>query len=149
MSALHDWHRDVFAKRHDVTISFPSRPTQFGGPTEAVSNDTTMGSARACICQRVVNGLSPAEWTAAQDAFDSSDEGQALTDKDPSVRREHCELWLLKSLYEADHPELVPASELARLTVLEHHAQPKFVAAHKARLVAHVKDGKPLHGVQS
>jgi hypothetical protein len=88
--------------------------------------------------------MSPAEWKHAQEAFDATDEGKALEDQDPGVRHEHCELWLLRSLYEADHADMVPSTEMALNVVLDHHAHPKALHGHRTRLVAHVKDGKAL-----
>lgn len=145
MSRLHDWHRDVFTKRTATTLVFPAYSTTFGGNFPEVRNEVTLASARSVICQRVLNEMSPDEWKHAQKAFDASDVGFALEDKDPSVRREHCEIWLLHSLHEADHPELVPGSELALQQVLAHHAHAARVTLHKARLVAFCKHGKKLH----
>lgn len=147
MSALHAWHREVFTKRTPTTLVFPAYSTIFGGNFPEVRNDVTLSTARTVVCQRVVNQLSPAEWAHAQAAFDASDEGKALPDTDAGVRHEHCELWLLHRLHETEHPELVPVTELALQQVLAHHAHPERVRAHKARLVAHVVEGAPLHHV--
>lgn len=144
MSALHQWHRETFTKRTDVTLVWPARSTMFGGTFPEVRKDVKLGTARAVICQRTVNALSPEEWKHAQAAFDDSDEGKALEDKDAGTRREHCELWLLKRLHEADHPEMVAPTELALFSVLEHHAQRSKMDLHMERVVAHVKDGEPL-----
>lgn len=146
------WHRETFTKKHKVTLvqsrwttpfhpgTFPKNPD--GTPLE--DREVALPTARSVICQRVVNGFSPEEWAHAQAAFDASDEGEALADQDPGVRREHCEVWLLHRLYEADHPELVPASEMALVRVMAHHASTEKMHAHKRRLVAHVKDGVHL-----
>lgn len=143
MSDLHEWHREA-TKGHAVTLTFPARPTQFGGTLPEETREVTLKSARAVVVQRALNQLSPKAWVRAQAAFDASDEGKALADKDSAVRREHCELWLFRQLYEADHPDLVAASELSLLTVLAHHATPEKVHAHNTRCYNHVRHGKPL-----
>lgn len=145
MSALHDWHRQVFTKRTPTTLVFPAYSTIFGGNFPEVRNEVTLNTARTVVCQRVVNALTPAEWKHAQAAFDASPAGRALTDKDPGVRHEHCELWLLHSLHESDHPDLVPVTELALQVVLAEHTKSHKLAAHKARLVAFLTDGEQLH----
>jgi hypothetical protein len=142
MSRLHNWHRDVFTKRVPTTLVFPEYSTTFGGNFPEVRNDVTLNTARTVVCQRAVNAMSPEDWKHAQEAFDASADGKALVDKDPSVRREHCELWLLHQLHESDHPELVPVSELALQKVLAHHAQPHLVAKHHARLAHFARHGK-------
>lgn len=144
MSALHAWHREVFTKRTPTTLVFPAYSTMFGGNFPEVRSEVTLNTARTVVCQRVVNEFSPEEWKQAQAAFDASDEGKALESKDAGVRREHCELWVLHRLHEADHPELVSATELALQKVLAHHAHPEKIRAHKARLVAHLAKGEPL-----
>lgn len=147
MSRLHDWHREIFTKRTPTTLVFPAYSTTFGGNFPEVRHDVTLNTARTVVCQRVVNGLSPAEWKHAQAAFDASDEGHELEDKDPGVRHEHCELWLLHQLHEADHPELVPVTELALQKVLDHHAKPEKIGLHKARVLAFLTKGAALHHV--
>ena len=137
--SLHDWHRNVFTRRHDVTLKGGPYKTTFAGTTDIHDRDVRLGTARTVIVSRAVDGLSPDEWQHAQAAFDASPAGVALTDKDPGVRREHCDLWLRHTLYETEHPDLVPASEMALNVVLDHHATPAKIVAHRARIVAHVK----------
>ena len=144
MSELHDWHRAEFTKRMPVTVLVKGYQPHFGAEVPDQDLDLVLGTVRSVVVARTVHGLSPDDWKHAQDAFEASDEGKALADADPGVRREHCELWLLKRLYEAEHPDLVPASESATFALVDHHAHPKKVAAHRARLVAHVKTGAPL-----
>ncbi len=145
MSALHAWHRETFAKTTEVTLQPKHYSGQFGGTFPQGPDGQPLGpttreikSARAVVCQRVVNGMSPAEWKAAQEAFDASHEGLDLHDEDAGVRRNHCEVWLLKSLFEADHAGLPAASEPALLSLLEHHAGTKALELLRADLVASV-----------
>lgn len=138
MSALHDWHRSTFTKSHDTVLEFPPMQTQFGGTLPAQTRNVRLKSARAVVCQRAVNAMTPEQWADAQDAFDASDEGHALASTDPSVRREHCELWLLKSLFEAEHADLVAPTELALNSLLEVHATTGKVHAHRDRLLGMV-----------
>lgn len=142
-SKLHDWHRDVFTKRTPTTLVFPEYSTMFGGNFPEVRSDVTLASARSVICQRALNELSPDEWKHAQEAFDASPVGQALKDDDVSVRREHCELWLLHQLHESEHPELVHGNELALQKVLAHHAHGDRIDLHKERLLDFCKKGRP------
>ena len=136
-----DWHRETFTKRAEATIVWPAYSTPHGGNFPEVTRQVTLNSARAVIVQRVLNGLTPAEWQAAATAFDASPEGVALETKDAPTRREHLELWLARTLFEggvkddAGNDLLVPASELALQKVLDHHAHPTKVAAHRAALM--------------
>jgi hypothetical protein len=139
MSALHDWHRETFTKRTPTTLVFPAYSTTFGGNFDEVRNEVTLASARSVVVRRAVNALTPEEWKQAQTAFEASKHGRALATKDPSERREHCELWLLQVMHESNHPELPPVSELALQKVLAHHAHPDKVHAHKSRLCAALK----------
>lgn len=134
--SLHHWHRTVFTKRHEVTLQIPEHKGTFGAVIPAQTRDVTLHNARTVVCSRTVNGMSPAEWKTAQDAFDASDEGKALDTDDAGVRHEHCELWLLRVLYESDHPDMVPSTEMALNVVLDHHAHSKALHAHRTRLVA-------------
>lgn len=133
---LHEWHRETFAIGTPVTLQFPERSTTFGGTFPAETRDVTLRTARAAVCQRVINGLSPAEWTASQQAFDASDDGQALDTDDASDRRAHCELWLLHKLYTSDHPGLPAGTELALYMLVEEHANPAKIKAHRKALLA-------------
>lgn len=141
-SALHDWHDSVFhfSQRREETLVFPAYSTTFGGNFDEVRSDVTLPKdARSVVVRRAVNALTPDEWKDAQAAFDASDEGKALASVDPGERREHCEIWLLRELYESDHPELPVHGEIALQKVLEHHAHPDKVAAHKTRLVDSIR----------
>lgn len=144
MTSLHDWHREVFCKRTPTTLVFPAYSTIHGGNFPETRSEVTLASARSVVVQRVVNSLTPEEWTLAQEIFDASSEGLALKTRDVADRREHCELWLLHLLHEADHPELVVGSELALQKVLAHHAHEDKIEAHKDRLLAHLEEGEPL-----
>ena len=146
MSALHAWHRETFAKTTEVTLQPKHYAGRFGGIFPQDASGAPLGpttrpikSARAVVCQRVVNGMSPAEWKAAQEAFDASTEGLELHDEDAGVRRDHCEVWLLRCLFDEEHEHMPAATEPALLELLDLHATPARLDAHRARLVEMVQ----------
>ncbi len=159
MSALHDWHRHEFQKRHTVTVVWPARSTMFGGNYPEERREVTHCSARTVIAQRILNALTPAERAKVQAAFDASDAAKDLTitrqkrelngagdlvgvvdeagepvmEEVEGDRAEMAQLWFLHRLHTDDHRDMVAPTELALNVVMDHHATPAKVRAHRAR----------------
>lgn len=137
-----DWHASTFTKRTAVSVVWPAYSTQLGGSFPEQVHNVTLNNARAVVVQRIVNGMSPADWEAAEKAFDTSHEGVDDHAKDAPTKRAHLEMWLLRKFYESDAEGLVPDTELALQKVLDHHAHPAKVAAHRAQLLGSVTAAK-------
>jgi hypothetical protein len=147
--SLHEWHKKASARTPIVLVTKERNVNGLRFP-EVVSGGERLpngqisepdgsihrGTARMCIAQRTRNLMTPAELEAALKLFDASPEGLELkaSGAPESTRREHGDLWILREL--AEHESMPPETELALEVVLAHHAHPKKLAEHKARLFA-------------
>lgn len=139
---LHDWHRTTFTKRTEVELVAPARTTDTGQTIPERRTMATLNLARTVIAQRIYNALPPAEKAEVQAAFDASDAGKALDSKDAGERAEHAELWALKALFEAKHETMPAVGELALQQVVQVHAHPSRLVAHRGRFLAAMRTAK-------
>lgn len=121
------------------------------------------GTLRSAVAQRARNAMTLDELAVLRKRWDASPEAKALAEehaKRPVVsvfstgndgkvhtsevpfashdvaeheRVEHFELWVLRELH--DHESMPAESELALEKLLQHHAHPHKIAAHKQRVV--------------